>query len=101
VQDADITDGNAFLNDVEVDLDMLCMLVLNTVGGEVDCVDVVTVDISLGAQSGGDVLALRAPRDQIVTEKHSVARGGLVCIWATLPFCIRVDCQLGGGSRAS
>jgi hypothetical protein len=46
VQDADITDGNAFPNDVEVDLNILCTLVLNGVGGEVDSADVVTVDKS-------------------------------------------------------
>jgi hypothetical protein len=46
VQDANITDGNTFLNEVEVDLDMLHMLVLNEVGGEVDDTDVVAVDES-------------------------------------------------------
>jgi hypothetical protein len=44
VQDADITDGHAFLHKVEVDLDMLHALVLNGVGGEVDDADIVTVD---------------------------------------------------------
>jgi hypothetical protein len=44
VQDTDITDGNAFPDEVEVDLDMLCTLVLNRVGREVDGGDVVTVD---------------------------------------------------------
>jgi hypothetical protein len=44
MQDADITDVNAFLDEVEVDLDMLCTLVLNEVGGEVDSADVVIVD---------------------------------------------------------
>jgi hypothetical protein len=38
--------GHAFPHKVEVDLDidMLCALVLNGVGGEVDGVDVITVD---------------------------------------------------------
>jgi hypothetical protein len=40
VQDADITDGNAFPDEVKVDLDMLYALVLNMVGGEVDGTDV-------------------------------------------------------------
>jgi hypothetical protein len=44
VQDADITDGHAFPHKVEVDLDMLCALVLNGVGGEVDDADIVAVD---------------------------------------------------------
>jgi hypothetical protein len=46
MQDADITDGNAFLNEGEVDLDMLHTLVLNGIGGEVDGANVVTVDES-------------------------------------------------------
>jgi hypothetical protein len=46
VQDADITDGNAFSNEVEVDVGMLHTLVLNGVGGEVDGTDVVVVDKS-------------------------------------------------------
>jgi hypothetical protein len=47
VQDVDITDGNAFPDELEVDLDMLCTLVLNRVGGEVDDADVVAVDESV------------------------------------------------------
>jgi hypothetical protein len=121
VQDADINDGNAFPYEVEVDLDMLCVLVLNGVGGEVDGADVVTVDesalrqrsmelleelseptsfsyavghgaiLSLDARAGDDVLVLGGPGDKIVTEKHSVARGGPTCIRATCPVRIRVD----------
>jgi hypothetical protein len=44
MQDVDITDVNAFSNEVKVDLDMLCALVLNGVVGEVDGADVITVD---------------------------------------------------------
>jgi hypothetical protein len=45
VQDADIIDGNVFLDElVKVDLNILCTLVLNGVGGEVDGADVITVD---------------------------------------------------------
>jgi hypothetical protein len=47
VQYADITDGNVFLNQVEVNLDMLHTLMLNGVGGEVDGTDVVAVDESV------------------------------------------------------
>jgi hypothetical protein len=46
VQNADITDGNTFPDEVEVDIDMLCMLVLNEIGGEIDDAHVVTVDES-------------------------------------------------------
>jgi hypothetical protein len=44
MQDTDITDGHAFPHKVEVDLDMLCALVLNRVDAEVDGADVVAVD---------------------------------------------------------
>jgi hypothetical protein len=56
--------------------------------------------LSLSARAGDDVLALGGPGDEIVTEKHSVARDGPTCIWATRPVLIRVDRQLGGGGRA-
>jgi hypothetical protein len=46
VQDIDISDGNAFPDEVEFDIDMLCTLLLNGVGGEVDGVDIVIVDES-------------------------------------------------------
>jgi hypothetical protein len=46
VQDTDITNGNVFPNNVEVDLDMLHTLVMNGVGGEVDGADVVVVNES-------------------------------------------------------
>jgi hypothetical protein len=46
VQDADITDGTVFPDEVNVDLDMLCTLVLNEIGKEVDGADVVTIDES-------------------------------------------------------
>jgi hypothetical protein len=46
VQDAGITNGNAFPDEVEVDLNMLHMLVLDRVGGEVDSADIVIVDKS-------------------------------------------------------
>jgi hypothetical protein len=131
MQDADITDGNVFPDEVEVDLDMLGMLVLNGVGGEVDGVDIVTVDesalwqwsmdlleelleptsfghtighdmiLSLDARAGDDVLAFGGSGDKIVAEKHMIACGGSACIRATRPVCIRVDHQLGGGGRAS
>jgi hypothetical protein len=52
VQDANITDGNMFSDEVNVDLDMLRTLVLNRVGGGVDDAYVVTVDESaLGQRS--------------------------------------------------
>jgi hypothetical protein len=56
VQDADITDGNMFADEVKVDLDMLCTLMLNGVGGEVDGADVVTVDESVLRQRSMELL---------------------------------------------
>jgi hypothetical protein len=46
VQDTDITNGNVFPNNVEVDLNMLRTLVMNGVGGEVDGADIVIVNES-------------------------------------------------------
>jgi hypothetical protein len=46
MHDADITDDNTFLDEVEVNLDMIGALVLNRVGEEIDDTDVVTVDES-------------------------------------------------------
>jgi hypothetical protein len=56
VQDASITDGNVFPDEVKVDLDMLCMLVLNGVGGEVDNDDFVKVDESALRQRSMELL---------------------------------------------
>jgi hypothetical protein len=44
---------------------------------------------------------LRGPEDEVVTEEHSVARGGPTCIQATRPVRICVDHQLRGGGGAS
>jgi hypothetical protein len=131
VQDAGITNGNAFPDEVEVDLNMLHMLVLDRVGGEVDSADVVTVDksalwqwsmelleelseptsfshtvghdtiLSIDARMGDDVLGLEGPGDEIVTKEHNIAQGRSVCIRATRPVRIRIDRQLRREGRAS
>jgi hypothetical protein len=105
-----ITDGNMFPDEVKVDLDMLCALVLSGVGGEVDGAGVVIVYesalrqwsmellkklpkrtvfsnvvghgaiLSLSARAGDDVLALGGSGYEVVTEEHSIARGGPTCI---------------------
>jgi hypothetical protein len=46
VEDTNVPDGNALADEVEINLNMLSVLVLNEVGGEVDGADVVTVDQS-------------------------------------------------------
>jgi hypothetical protein len=110
-----------FLDEVEVNLDMLYTLVLNEVDGEVDGADIVIVDesalwqwsmelleelpeptsfshavghdtiLSLSAWSGKDVLALGGLGDELIVEEHNIARGGPVHIQATRPVRIRVD----------
>jgi hypothetical protein len=102
MQDTDITDGNVFPDEVEVDLNMLNMLVLNEIAGEVDDVDIVTVDesalrqwsmelldelleptsfshtigcgaiLSLSTRVGDDVLTFGGPGYEVVIEEHSV-----------------------------
>ena len=44
VKHANVTNNNPFPHKVEINLDMLCALMLNRIGGEVDCTDIVTVD---------------------------------------------------------
>jgi hypothetical protein len=103
VQDTDITDGNTFLDEVEVNLNMLSTLVLNGVGREVDGTEVIVVDesalrqrsmelleelsepmslshaighdaiLSLGARLGDNVLTLGRPGDDVVAEEYNIA----------------------------
>jgi hypothetical protein len=56
VHDADITDGNALSDKVDIDIDMFGALMLNRVGREVDDADVVTVDKSGLRQQGIELL---------------------------------------------
>jgi hypothetical protein len=44
VEDTDVPDGNVLADKLKINLNMLGMLVLNRVGGEIDSVDVVAVD---------------------------------------------------------
>jgi hypothetical protein len=46
VEDTNVPDGNALTDKVKINLDMLGVLVLNRIGGEVDDTDVVAVDQS-------------------------------------------------------
>jgi hypothetical protein len=56
MQDVDITDGHTFLHKVEVDLDMLRVLVLNEVSGEVAGADVIAIDEGPLHQQSMDLL---------------------------------------------
>jgi hypothetical protein len=56
VQGPDIAGDNAFSDEVEVDLDMLGVLILNDVSGEVDDAKVVVVDECALRQRGMELL---------------------------------------------
>ena len=129
MKNTNITSGNPLANEVEVDLDVLGALMLNRVGGHVHRADVVTVDQdgsternvkfleklaqprSLCDSTSDDailgfctgvrdiLLPLIRPRDQVVTEEHSKARGRLSRIRTTSPVSIRVDNQLSRRRR--
>jgi hypothetical protein len=80
VQDADITDGNTFLDEVDVDLDMLRTLVLNEVDGEVDDADVVTVDKSALWQRSMELLE-ELPKP--TSFGHAVGHGAILSLGVT------------------
>jgi hypothetical protein len=83
VQDADITNDNVFPGEVEVDLDMLCTLVLNRVGEEVDDIDVVTVDESALRQWSMELLEeLSEPIGFGVSFSHAVGHDVILSLGA-------------------
>jgi hypothetical protein len=116
------------VDEVEINLDMLGALVLNEVGGEVDGADIVTVDQSgprqgtvqlhkqltkptrlchaighdvvlyLSARMRDDVLTLRGPGDEVVTQEHRIARSGPASVGTTGPvsFCVDDEIQRRG-----
>jgi hypothetical protein len=46
VKNTDITNGNSLTHKVEIYLNMFCALVLNRIGGEINCTDVITINQS-------------------------------------------------------
>jgi hypothetical protein len=44
VEDVNISNSNALVEEVKINLNMHCVLMLDEVGGEVDCADIVAVD---------------------------------------------------------
>jgi hypothetical protein len=98
-----IFDGDALMNEMEINLNMLGTLMLDGVGGEVECADVIMIDegsprqgavqllkklinptrlyhafdrgvvLLLGARRGDVVLVLGVLGDKVVTQKHYVA----------------------------
>jgi hypothetical protein len=47
--------------------------------------------LRLSARTGGDVLTLRRPGDEVVTQEHRVARSGPASVGTTGPVSISVD----------
>jgi hypothetical protein len=112
MEDAVLIDGNLLSDEMKINLHMLHVLMLNGVGGEVHCADVIAVDESAArwwslelmqelAQPGGlshtigdstllgfDVgvgdgsLPLGRPGDQVVYEEHDIARRGATSVRA-------------------
>lgn len=52
------------------------------------------VVLNFGARPGDGILPLGRPGNQIVTEEHRIARGGLASVGATSLLRIGVDLQL-------
>jgi hypothetical protein len=46
VEDENVSDSNTLVNEVEINLNMLGVLILDGVGGEIDCADVIALDQS-------------------------------------------------------
>jgi hypothetical protein len=79
VQDANVDDGRAFPDEVEVDLYMLGALMLNRVGGEVDSTDIVAVDESAFGQQDMELLEeLPEP----TSFGHAVGHGAVLSLGA-------------------
>jgi hypothetical protein len=75
VQDVDVNDGNTFLDKVEVDVNMLCALILNGVGGEVDGADIVIVDESALRQWS---MELREEPPEPTTFSHAIGHEAIL-----------------------
>ena len=56
MQNLQITDGDPFTNEVKINLDMLGTLMLDWVGGHVDCTDVVAIYQCSAAKRGVKLL---------------------------------------------
>lgn len=124
VMNTDIPDNNALTDEVKIDLNMLCVLVLNRVDREVGGIDVVAVDkstyregivelpkdlaasahfshtignnavLSLSAGAGDHELTLGEPEDEVIPNEHGVARDGPPGVRATCLVNVGVDDQL-------
>jgi hypothetical protein len=121
MEDTNVPDDNTLENKVEINLNMFVVLVLNGVGGEVNSVDIATIDQSgmrqgamqlhkqlmkpaclchavahivvlrLSAWVGDNILMLRGSGDEVIAQEHCVAWSGPVSVRTTGPVSISVD----------
>jgi len=130
MKNSEITNCNPLPNEVKINLDVFRALMLNRVESHVDSTDIITIYqcsaakrgmkllkqlaqpsslgdtighgaiLSLGTGSGDSSLTLGGPRDEIVPEKHSIARGGLARIRTTSPVSISIYHKISRGRRS-
>jgi hypothetical protein len=77
VEDADLTDGDLLTNEVEINLSVLCALVLDRVGGEVDDADIVAVDKCAPTQKTVKLLKYLA---QPTSLNHAISNNVVLCL---------------------
>jgi len=124
MKNADVTNINPFPDKVEINLDMLCALMLDQVGRQVNSTDVVTVHqgrlgewamelkkklskprtlsnsvcnspiLSLSTGTRDSRLSLRRPGDQVTTKEDSKTGCRLASIRTPCPISICVNYQL-------
>jgi hypothetical protein len=70
MEDTNVSDGNALMDEVKINLNMLCALVLDEFGGEVDGADVVTIDQS-GLRQGAMQLHKQLTKPTCHWPRHS------------------------------
>jgi hypothetical protein len=120
MQYSELAEGDPLPNKVEINLNVLCALMLDWVAGEIYSTDVVTVGqggtarwvakikkkltqpssfsntirhstiFGLGAGAGDRMLTLGGPGHQIIHEEHCVTRGRPASVWTPSPVSIRV-----------
>ena len=56
MHNTNISNNNSFPDEVKINLNVLCALMLNRIGGHVDCADVVTIDQRGTAQGSMELL---------------------------------------------
>lgn len=129
MKNSNVAQRNTISNEVKVDLDVFGALMLNRIRGHVDGANIVAEDnssagqrsvklleklaeptgfsdgvgdssiLGFGAGAGDGVLALGRPRNEVVAEEHTVARGGATCVRTTSPVRVSVGDEAIRGRR--